>query len=80
MVNFNGEMKTGAHQVEEIDDTPIVQERRKYAPANDEEKALDRKINLKLDTIIIPLLACGFFLQGIDKSNIGNAATSPCKT
>ncbi|GAA5827402.1 hypothetical protein JCM11251_003795 [Rhodosporidiobolus azoricus] len=52
----------------------------KNAPAGyeptDEEKGLDKGINRKLDLIILPICAINFLLCGIDKGNLGNAATS----
>ncbi|PMD34967.1 MFS general substrate transporter [Hyaloscypha variabilis F] len=49
-----------------------------YAPRTPQEAALDRSINMKLDLIVLPLLAFNFMEQlcGIDKTNIGNAATT----
>ncbi|GAA5889544.1 hypothetical protein JCM6882_007065 [Rhodosporidiobolus microsporus] len=46
-----------------------------YVPT-DAEAALDKKINLKLDLIILPICAINFLLCGIDKGGIGNAATT----
>ncbi|ORY90695.1 major facilitator superfamily domain-containing protein [Leucosporidium creatinivorum] len=48
--------------------TPIV--------LTDEQRQLDRSLNRKLDLILLPLLAFNFLLCGIDKTNIGNAATN----
>ncbi|KAL4862840.1 hypothetical protein BDV12DRAFT_190113 [Aspergillus spectabilis] len=48
-----------------------------YSASTPEEERLDRQVNLKMDLIVVPLLATAFLLQGIDKGNIGNAATSP---
>lgn len=80
--------------VERIDGipTPTTPQRRGYQPATDEERKLDKKINMKLDCFVIVILALDFLvsvrpfsrsilltfykLQGIDKGNIGNAATS----
>ncbi|KAJ5432824.1 uncharacterized protein N7458_011980 [Penicillium daleae] len=47
-----------------------------YVPATEEEKALDRRVNLKFDLCIIVFLSLGFILLGIDKTNIGYVATS----
>ncbi|KAJ5991681.1 hypothetical protein N7451_007405 [Penicillium sp. IBT 35674x] len=47
-----------------------------YLPSTEEEKALDRRINLKLDFCIIFILSLGFILLGIDKTNVGYVATS----
>ncbi|KAK0634128.1 major facilitator superfamily domain-containing protein [Immersiella caudata] len=47
-----------------------------YKPANDEEKALDKRINRKLDFTVLAVLAIGFILCGIDKTNVGFVATS----
>ncbi|AEO64589.1 uncharacterized protein THITE_2110885 [Thermothielavioides terrestris NRRL 8126] len=47
-----------------------------YAPAGEAEKHLDRKINSKLDFIVLLILAVSFILCGIDKTNVGFVATS----
>lgn len=43
-----------------------------------EEKRLDREVNRKLDLIVLPLLGLGLMLCALDKTNIGNAATTSC--
>lgn len=47
-----------------------------YTPVTDEEKALDKIINRKLDFSVLLVLAIGFILCGIDKTNIGFVATT----
>ncbi|TDZ28800.1 Major facilitator-type transporter hxnP [Colletotrichum spinosum] len=47
-----------------------------YRPQNTVEKALDRRVNLKLDLIVVSLLAVEFIFCGIDKTNVGFVATS----
>ncbi|KPI44477.1 putative transporter [Cyphellophora attinorum] len=47
-----------------------------YKAQTDEEKALDRRLNLKLDLIVVAILAVQFILCGIDKTNVGFVATS----
>lgn len=47
-----------------------------YEPITAEAKSLDRKINLKLDCIVVLVLALDFILCGIDKTNIGYVATT----
>ncbi|KAF4910389.1 putative transporter [Colletotrichum fructicola] len=47
-----------------------------YRPVDDEEKRIDRRVNLKLDLIVVSLLAVEFIFCGIDKTNIGFVATS----
>ncbi|GAA5999749.1 uncharacterized protein JCM10292_003730 [Rhodotorula paludigena] len=57
-----------------------------YVAANDEERALDKAINRKLDLIVLPLCAINFLLCGIDKGSpclwraIGNVATTSFAT
>ncbi|GJN90113.1 hypothetical protein Rhopal_003112-T1 [Rhodotorula paludigena] len=51
-----------------------------YVAANDEERALDKAINRKLDLIVLPLCAINFLLCGIDKGAIGNVATTSFAT
>ncbi|KAJ4413546.1 hypothetical protein N0V82_008484 [Gnomoniopsis sp. IMI 355080] len=47
-----------------------------YEPTTDEEKSLERRVNLKLDLSVVLVLALGFILCGIDKTNIGFVATT----
>ncbi|CAJ2509979.1 Uu.00g058790.m01.CDS01 [Anthostomella pinea] len=47
-----------------------------YQPETAEERALDRRVNLKLDCIVLSLMATQFIFCGIDKTNIGFVATS----
>lgn len=47
-----------------------------YEPVTAEAKALDKRINLKLDFIVVLVLAIDFILCGIDKTNIGYVATT----
>lgn len=51
-----------------------------YHPANDHEKALDNKINRKLDFFVVALLGINFMLTGIDKSKCAACTSyeSPC--
>lgn len=37
-----------------------------YEPTTDEEKALDRRVNLKLDFIVLSLLAIEFIVSHVD--------------
>lgn len=53
-------------QVEKVDvlrlnDAPAPQH---YEPITEEEKALDRKVNLKLDVVVTLILSIGFILCG----------------
>ncbi|KAK4160156.1 major facilitator superfamily domain-containing protein [Cladorrhinum sp. PSN259] len=47
-----------------------------YTPADEAEKALDKRVNIKLDFTVLLILALSFILCGIDKTNIGFVATS----
>ncbi|KAK8128980.1 transporter [Apiospora sp. TS-2023a] len=47
-----------------------------YVPVTDEEKALNKRVNRKLDCVVLSLLALEFIFCGIDKTNIGFVATS----
>jgi hypothetical protein len=44
-----------------------------YEPANDEERALDRRLNLKLDFIVLPILSINYALAGLDKNSLGES-------
>ncbi|KAL4941789.1 hypothetical protein BDV06DRAFT_235820 [Aspergillus oleicola] len=54
----------------------VVTEVSHYAPMSEEEKSLDRRLNLKMDFTFLFILAVGFILLGIDKTNVGFVATS----
>ncbi|KAL2875602.1 hypothetical protein SGCOL_009219 [Colletotrichum sp. CLE4] len=47
-----------------------------YWPQEDAERWLDKKVNLKLDLIVVGLLAIEFIFCGIDKTNVGFVATT----
>ncbi|KAK7926593.1 transporter [Apiospora marii] len=47
-----------------------------YVPVTDEEKALNKRVNRKLDCFVLSLLALEFIFCGIDKTNVGFVATS----
>jgi hypothetical protein len=47
-----------------------------YEPQTDEARTLDKRVNLKLDFIVVLVLAIDFILCGIDKTNIGYVATT----
>jgi hypothetical protein len=55
---------------------PLATARTHYEPANEEQKALDNRINRKLDIFLVGILAFDFMLQGIDRTNVGFAAAS----
>lgn len=46
-----------------------------YEPANEEERALDKRINRKLDWIVLPIMSVNYALAGLDKNSLGNALT-----
>lgn len=67
--------KGGAYAIEQL--TPNNDHRIDgYEPQTEEAKALDKRINLKLDFIVVLVLAIDFILCGIDKTNIGYVATT----
>ncbi|KAM0790505.1 hypothetical protein ACM66B_003378 [Microbotryomycetes sp. NB124-2] len=41
-----------------------------------EELKLHKRVNMKMDLAILPLLSLLYLMNGIDRSNVGNAATS----
>ncbi|KAG7292158.1 hypothetical protein NEMBOFW57_002193 [Staphylotrichum longicolle] len=47
-----------------------------YTPESEAEKALDKRINWKLDLTVLLVLSISFILCGIDKTNVGFVATS----
>ncbi|KAJ5558736.1 hypothetical protein N7461_002708 [Penicillium sp. DV-2018c] len=63
-------------EVAKSDFAPVRSTVPQYVPFTEEEKALDRRVNLKLDIFVIIILSLGFILLGIDKTNVGYVATS----
>ncbi|KAJ5991678.1 hypothetical protein N7451_007402 [Penicillium sp. IBT 35674x] len=63
---------------EQVEDVFLVQaiEHQGYHPSTHHEIKLDRRINLKIDCIIVSILTAGFLFQAVDKANISNAATT----
>ncbi|KAI9148221.1 putative transporter [Paramyrothecium foliicola] len=47
-----------------------------YEPQSEAERVLNKRVNLKLDLIVVSLLAVEFIFCGIDKTNVGFVATS----
>lgn len=52
------------------DNTPVGHETQ-----TPEDAALNRKINLKMDIAMLPLLSILYLFNGLDRSNVGNAET-----
>jgi len=46
-----------------------------YVPSTDEDKAMNRRINRKMDIFLLPFLSLLYLLNGLDRSNVGNAET-----
>lgn len=59
-----------------ISEEETIRITRGYEASTEEEKTLDKSLNFKLDTIVVLVCAINFVLQGVDKGNIGNAATA----
>jgi hypothetical protein len=76
--NSNAE-KTSAYAIERVE-TSGDHINHGYEPKTEESRALDKRVNLKLDFIVVLVLAIDFILCGIDKTNIGYVATTskPC--
>jgi hypothetical protein len=74
-INSTGAEKTGTYRIEHVatsNDHLICG----YEPKTDEARMLDKRVNLKLDFIVVLVLAIDFILCGIDKTNIGYVATT----
>jgi hypothetical protein len=65
--NGNDSGKTSAHAIERV---PSSQDQfnHGYEPKTEEERQLDRRVNLKLDISVVLILAIDFILCGIDKT------------
>jgi hypothetical protein len=46
-----------------------------HVPATQEEKALSRAVNRKLDIYLLPFLSLLYLFNGLDRGNVGNAET-----
>jgi hypothetical protein len=46
-----------------------------YFPITNEEKALSRALNVKLDIFLLPFLSMLYLFNGLDRGNVGNAQT-----
>jgi hypothetical protein len=69
------EEKVGSHTVERLA-TSDGHVNHGYEPKTAEARALDRRVNIKLDFVVVLVLAVDFILCGIDKTNIGYVATT----
>jgi len=69
--------KSSVLEIEESKPHPLAATTQAYyTPDNNTEKTLDKHINRKLDFTVLLVLAIGFILCGIDKTNVGFVATS----
>ncbi|KAK8043145.1 MFS general substrate transporter [Apiospora phragmitis] len=71
-----GKSELGAQHLEIVLDETARGVQSHYVPVTDEEKALNKRVNRKLDCFVLSLLALEFTFCGIDKTNIGFVATS----
>ena len=46
-----------------------------YFPQTEEERALSRAVNRKLDFFVLPFLSLLYLFNGLDRGNVGNAQT-----
>lgn len=46
-----------------------------YYPWSEEEKALSRAVNRKMDLFLLPFLSILYLFNGLDRGNVGNAQT-----
>ncbi|KAK6196498.1 hypothetical protein LQW54_011491 [Pestalotiopsis sp. IQ-011] len=72
----SGKVEFDAQHVEELQESLTQQRPVHYVPQNDEERRLDKRVNLKLDLFVVTIRALEFIFCGIDKTNIGFVATS----
>jgi MFS transporter, ACS family, DAL5 transporter family protein len=55
-------------EVEDVKKGVVHHEVRHYVPITDEEKALDRKVNMKLDAVVLVILSIAFIVSLAPKS------------
>lgn len=46
-----------------------------YNPVSEEEKAMSRSVNRKMDICLLPFLSLLYLFNGLDRGNVGNAQT-----
>ena len=46
-----------------------------YIASTDEESAVSRSLNLKMDVFLLPFLSLLYLFNGLDRGNVGNAQT-----
>ncbi|KAI0154210.1 major facilitator superfamily transporter [Xylariaceae sp. FL1272] len=51
-----------------------------FVPQGEEEKRFNRRLNRKLDLMILPLVALGYMFNQLDRSNLGNAQSAGFST
>ncbi|KAF2017894.1 MFS general substrate transporter [Aaosphaeria arxii CBS 175.79] len=72
----NGKASVDTVQLEIVQDAAAQLHQAHYVPQTEDEKKLNRRVNRKLDLIVVTLLAIEFIFCGIDKTNVGFVATS----
>ena len=50
-----------------------------HEPRSAEEKALNKRLNRKLDIALLPFLSLLYLFNGLDRGNVGNAETQGMK-
>lgn len=53
----------GPEHVENVHNNTVLPQQSHYKARNDEEKSLDRRLNLKLDLVVVSLLAIEFIVR-----------------
>lgn len=61
----SGKVELDAQHVEELQESLTQQRPVHYVPRNDEEKRLDKRVNLKLDLFVVTILALEFIVGPI---------------
>ncbi|KAF7532239.1 hypothetical protein G7054_g8140 [Neopestalotiopsis clavispora] len=75
-VMSSGKGELDAQHVEELHESLTQQRPVHYVPRSEDERRMDKRVNLKLDLFVVSILALEFIFCGIDKTNIGFVATS----
>ena len=71
-----------SHQVHDEKDVQVLRSELEhsklggYVPITDEEKKQSRALNRKLDLYVLPFTVMIYLLNGLDRSNLGNAQTN----
>lgn len=78
----SGNLEENVQHIQDDSDVLAIQEQLEkshaggYVPVTTEEKHQSRALNRKFDIFVLPICVLIYLLNGLDRSNLGNAATA----